>query len=298
MDKTCASCKKIIKTKYDTCEHCLRIYHPSCTTLKSVRNSQNNTIKACRSCIAEANANNKMRDSINGNNSTEHPTDTNSSSEWPSAFHTGVQTTPSDPLQQILQKLSTLESLDKRITEIQTSFDTRLKDMQSSLVTRFEEVKTTLNTRLDEVSTRMTNLEGRLTPLDDLPLLSNRLSAAKEAITQIQSEPPSRVWRTLLSQFCSCTWYLQCQAYWKTWARLPDSQCCSTKPVQGTNDLWALDLWYHLPERCCVRRPKAPCWWPRWARYPKCTEDASENGLGAADLCPIRYTCWRIAEWI
>ena len=101
MDKTCASCKKIIKTKYDACEHCRRIYHPSCTTLTPVRNSH--TVKACRSCIAEANANNKKRDSINGNNSTEHPTDTNSSSESPSASpsasHTGVQTTPCDPLQ-------------------------------------------------------------------------------------------------------------------------------------------------------------------------------------------------------
>ena len=162
MDEICASCRKIIKIKYDTCEHCLRIYYPSCTTLTSVRNGQNNTVKACRSCTAEANANNKKKDSINGNNSTEHPTDTNSSSESPSASpstsHPGVQTTHSDSLQQILQKLSTLESLDKRITEMQTTFDPCFKDMQSSLVTRFEEVKTTLNTRLDEVSTRMTNL--------------------------------------------------------------------------------------------------------------------------------------------
>ena len=132
------------------------------------------------------------RDSINGNNSTEHPTDTNSASESPSvspsASHTSVQTTPSDPLQQILQKLSILESLNKRITEIQTKFDTHLKDMQSSLVTRFDEVKTILNTLLDEVSARMTILEGRLAPLDDLPLLSNHLSAAVETITQPQSE--------------------------------------------------------------------------------------------------------------
>ena len=53
---------------------------------------------------------------------------------------------------------------------------------------RFAEVQTTLNTRLEEVSTRMTNLEERLSPLDDLPLLSSRLSAAEEAITQMQSE--------------------------------------------------------------------------------------------------------------
>ena len=60
--------------------------------------------------------------------------------------------------------------------------------MQYSLVTRFEEVKSTLNARLDEVSTRMTNLEGRLAPLNDLPLLSNRLSAAEEVINRVQSE--------------------------------------------------------------------------------------------------------------
>ena len=34
----------------------------------------------------------------------------------------------------------------------------------------------------------MTNLEEKLSPLDDLPLLSSRLSAAEEAITQMQSE--------------------------------------------------------------------------------------------------------------
>ena len=37
-------------------------------------------------------------------------------------------------------------------------------------------------------SPRMTNLEGRLSPLDDLPLLSTRLSTAEEAITEVQSE--------------------------------------------------------------------------------------------------------------
>ena len=88
-----------------------------------------------------------------------------------------------------------------RITEMQTTFDTHLKDMQSSLVTRFEEVKTTLNTRLDEVSTRMTILEGRLAPLDDLPLLSNRLSAAEETITQVQSEQANL--RRAFGELCS-----------------------------------------------------------------------------------------------
>ena len=34
----------------------------------------------------------------------------------------------------------------------------------------------------------MTNLEESLTPLDDLPLISTRLSAAEEAIAQVQSE--------------------------------------------------------------------------------------------------------------
>ena len=34
----------------------------------------------------------------------------------------------------------------------------------------------------------MTNLEGKLAPLEDLPLLTTRLSAAEEAITQLQTE--------------------------------------------------------------------------------------------------------------
>ena len=88
-------------------------------------------------------------------------------------------------LQQILEKLTKLESLDNRFTEIQTSFDTRFTDLQSSLVTRFTEVKTTLDTRLNEVFTRMTNLEGKLAPFEDLPLLTTRLWAAEEAIEQI-----------------------------------------------------------------------------------------------------------------
>ena len=49
-------------------------------------------------------------------------------------------------------------------------------------------MKTTLDTRLNEVFTRMTNLEGKLAPLEDLPLLTTRLSAAEEAIEQIQTE--------------------------------------------------------------------------------------------------------------
>ena len=71
---------------------------------------------------------------------------------------------------------------------MQASFDTRFTDLQSSFVTRFTEVKTTLNTRLEQVSTRITNLEERVSPLDDLPFLLSRLSAAEEAITQVQSE--------------------------------------------------------------------------------------------------------------
>ena len=155
----------------------------------------------CRICIAVANTNSQIRDSTSGSSSNEHSDDTKSSSESPSASRTGGHTSPSDPLQQILEKLSTLGSLDKRITEMQTSFDKRFSDLQSSFVTRFEEVKTTLNTRLDEVSTRMTNLEERLTPLDDLPLISTRLSAAEEAIAQVQSEQANL--RREYGEFCS-----------------------------------------------------------------------------------------------
>ena len=49
-------------------------------------------------------------------------------------------------------------------------------------------MQTTLVTRLEEVSTRITNLEARLSPLEDLPILSTRLSTAVEAITHMQSE--------------------------------------------------------------------------------------------------------------
>ena len=56
----------------------------------------------------------------------------------------------------------------------------------SILSTSITEVQTTLVTRLEEVSTRITNLEAR--PLEDLPILSTRLSAAEEAITHVQSE--------------------------------------------------------------------------------------------------------------
>ena len=125
---------------------------------------------------------------------------------------------------------------------METTFDTHLKDMQSSLVTRFEEVKTTLNTRLDEVSTLMTNLEGRLAPLDDLPLLSNRLSAAEEAITQVQSEQVNL--RREFGELCSASSAAAPDiSNVRRIGKLErDYQCCSTKPVQGTSDLWAPDL--------------------------------------------------------
>ena len=100
------------------------------------------------------------RETISENDSTEHPTVSNSSSESLSDSCTSVQTSPSDPLHQILEKLTKLESLDKHFTEMQDSFDTCFTTLQSSFVTRFTEVKTTLNTRLDKVSTRMTNLEA------------------------------------------------------------------------------------------------------------------------------------------
>ena len=181
--------KKTVKTSSVTCEHCLKIYHPSCITLKAVRNTHNNVINACRSCIAVANVSSHKRDSISEKDNNEHPTVANSSTEpTESNSRTHVPNSSSDPLQQILEKLTKLESLDNRLTEIQTSFDTRFTDLQSSFVTRFTEVKTTLNTRLNEVFTRMTNLEGKLAPLEDLPFLTTRLSAAEEAITQIQIE--------------------------------------------------------------------------------------------------------------
>ena len=136
-----------------------------------------------------ANANSHKSDSISEKDNNEPPTVTNSSTEpTESNSRTHVPNSSSDPLQQILEKLTKLESRDNRLTEIQTSFDTRFTDLQSSFVTRFTEVKTTLNTRLNEVFTRMTNLEGKLASLEDLPLLTTRLSAAEEAITQIQTE--------------------------------------------------------------------------------------------------------------
>ena len=144
MDKICSGCKEIIKTKYDTCDNCKKIYHPSCTVLKRVRNRQNELIEVCRGCIAVANTNSQKRDCTSGSSSNEHSNDTKTSSESSSASPTGGHTSPSDPLQQILEKLSTLGSLDKRIAEIQTSFDKRFSDLQSSFVTRFDEVKTTL----------------------------------------------------------------------------------------------------------------------------------------------------------
>ena len=136
-----------------------------------------------------ANVRSQKRDSISEKDNNEHPTVTNSSIEPTESNSSTHDPNPSsDPLQQILEKLSKLESLDNRRTEIQTSFDTRFTDLQSSFITRFTEVKNTLNTRLNEVFTRMTNLEGKLAPLEDLPLLTTRLSAAEEAITQIQTE--------------------------------------------------------------------------------------------------------------
>ena len=143
-----------------------------------------------------ANSNSQKRDSISEKDNNEHPTVTNSSIEpTKSNSRTHVPNSSSDPLQQILEKLSKLESLDNRLTEIQTSYDTRFTDLQSSFVTRFTEVKTTLNTWLNEVFTRMTNLEGKLAPLEDLPLLTTCLLAAEEAITQMQTtnQPSSSV---------------------------------------------------------------------------------------------------------
>ena len=179
----------MVKTNAVSCEHCLKIYHPSCTTLKAVSNTHNNIMNACRSCIAVANANSHKRDFISEKDNNAHPTVTNSSTEHTeSDSRTHAPNSSSDPLQQLLEKLTKLESLDKRFTEIQASFDTRFTDLRSSFVTRFTEVKTTLNTRLNEVFTRMTNLKGRLAPLEDLTLLSTRLSAAEVAITQVQTE--------------------------------------------------------------------------------------------------------------
>ena len=144
-----------------------------------------------------ANTNSQKRDSISEKDNNEHPTVTSSSIEpTESNSRTHVPNSSSDPLQQILEKLSKLESIDNRLTEIQTSFDTPFTDLQSSFVAWFTEVKTTLNTRLNEVFTRMTNLEEKLAPLEDLPLLTTRLSAVEKAITQIQSEQTNCLYAT------------------------------------------------------------------------------------------------------
>ena len=189
MDKIRGSCRKNVKINSVTCEHCLKNYHPAFTTLKAVRNTYSNIINAYRSCIAVANSNSHKRDSISETDNNKHPTVTNSSTvPIESDSRTHVPNTYSDPLQQILEKLIKLESLDKRFTEMQASFDSRFTDLKLSFVTRFTEVKTTLNTQLNEVFIRMTNLEGMLAPLEDLPLLSTRLSIAEEAITQVQTE--------------------------------------------------------------------------------------------------------------
>ena len=154
MDKTCGSCNKIIRLKFVTCEHCVKYYHPSCTTLKSVRNNHNKVTNAYRSSISAANANSQKRDSISGNDDPKvHPIVTNSSTESLSDSCTNAPISSSDPLHQIFEKLTKLESLEKRFTEMQASFDTRFTDWQSSFVTPFTEAKTTLNTRLQEFST-------------------------------------------------------------------------------------------------------------------------------------------------
>ena len=152
----------MVKTNAVTCEHCLKIYHPSCTILKAVRNTHNNIMNACRSCIAVANANSYKRDSISEKDNSEHPVTNTSTEPTESDSRTHAPNSSSDPLQQILQKLTKLESLDNRLTEIQASS----------------------NTRLNEVFTRITNLERRLAPLEDLLIHS----AAEEAITKIQTE--------------------------------------------------------------------------------------------------------------
>ena len=189
MDKTCGGYTKIIRTKYVGCEHCVKYYRPACTTLQSILNNQNNVVNACRSCISAANANKQKRDSTSEKDDPNgHPTATNSSTESLSDSCTNATTSSTDLLHQILEKLTKLESLDNRFIEMQVSFDTRLTDLPSSFDTRFTEVKTTSNTRLEEVSTRISILEGRLAPLDDLPFLSTRLSAAEEATIQVQSE--------------------------------------------------------------------------------------------------------------
>ena len=101
MNKICGSCKKRLKQA---------LSHVSIV---------NNVINACRSCIAMANANSQKRDSINEKENNEHSTDTNSSIEpTESNSRTHVPNSSSDPLQQILKKLTKLKSLDNRLTEI------------------------------------------------------------------------------------------------------------------------------------------------------------------------------------
>ena len=242
--------KKSVKTSAAICEHCLKIYHPSCSTLKAVRNTHNNVINSYRSCIAVANANSQKRDSISEKDNNEHPTVTNSSIEpTESNSRTHVPNSFSDPLQQILEKLSKLE--------IQTSIDTRFTDLQSSFVTRFTEVKTTLNTRLNEVFTRMTTLEGKFAPLEVLPLLTTRLSAAKEAITQIQTE----------QTYLRCQYDELCAA---NSAAAPDvssvrriekleNDCRELNAAQqNLFNEWATDDRHYFTDRRCVCCSKAP----------------------------------------
>ena len=137
---------------------------------KQVRNSSNKLVNACRSCISTANTKSRRSDSLDETNANGNTAAFSTSSLNPLPL-------PNDSQQQILDKLTKLDSLD-----------TRLSTLSSFLDVRFAEVQTTLNTRLEEVSIRMANLKEKLSPLDDLPLLSSRLSAAEEAITQMQSE--------------------------------------------------------------------------------------------------------------
>ena len=82
-----------------------------------------------------ANANSHKRDSIGEKDNNEHPTVTNKSTvPTESDSRTHAPNSSSDPLQQILQKLAKLESLDNRLTEIQASFDTRFIDSSRGLL--------------------------------------------------------------------------------------------------------------------------------------------------------------------
>ena len=179
MDIICSGCYKTIKTKNTVCENCLIYYHPSCTAFTQVRKNDK-LISACRTCIATANASKQRRNSVKSvyneaneqKNSTTDPSTASPSGSSESSAN--LSTLPlNDTLKLILGKLTKLDSVDARLSTLSTSIT---------------EVQTTLVTRLEEVSTRITNLEARLSPLEDLPILSTRLSTAEEAITLVQSE--------------------------------------------------------------------------------------------------------------